>query len=89
MTKKQEEALVKRIEDLEKQVHTLTIRAENNQLDKHLYSVVETAELLGKSRQAVYGMIARGEIKTIKMGQIKVLGEELRRILKGEIREVI
>lgn len=84
MTKKQEEALFNKVDKLEQLVHNLLAKAENNQLDKHIYSVPEVAQILGRTPQAIYAMIGRGELETIKLGKIKVLGESLRMKLKGE-----
>jgi hypothetical protein len=85
MTKKLEIELLKRINDLEKQLHKLTLRAENNQLDKHLYSVAETAIMLSRTPQAVYAMISRGELESTRLGHIMILGDSLRKIMKGKI----
>lgn len=55
--------LVKRVEGLE----TKTLG-----LNKPLYSVQEVADLLGITREAVYYMIKRGELPTIKFGTTKI-----------------
>lgn len=78
MTKAEERKLLERISRLEKQVAQLYSIAENNSFDKHVYSVSEVAEMLGITSQAVYLMIHRGELETVKLGTIKVLGESLR-----------
>lgn len=86
MTKKQEEKLLKVIEELEKRVYKLEERIENNKLEKAIYSVAEVAEILHKTPRAVYNMIERGELETIRLGHLKVKGESLRKKLKGEIQ---
>lgn len=84
MTKAQEAELISRVNRLEKQLNLLLQQKDNMKLDKHLYSVAEVAQILGKTTQAVYGMIERGELETTKLGTTKVLGSCLRKIMKGE-----
>ena len=78
MTKPDENKLLERVSKLEHQVATLYTSLENNKFDKHVYSVSEVAEILGITPQAVYIMVHRGELETVKLGTIKVLGESLR-----------
>ena len=53
MTKMEEEKLLKRVDNLEKQVAALHSRLENNKLEKHTYSVLETAHMLGVTKMTV------------------------------------
>ena len=78
MTKTQEKELLKTVEDLKKQVADLYKLLENTKIDKHVYTVAETAQILNITPQAVYAMIERGEIESVKLGRIKILGESLR-----------
>lgn len=81
MTKLQEQQLIKQVADLQKQVSDLYTRLENNKLEKHVYTVAETAKILEVTPQAVYAMIARGEMENIKVGHKKIPGSEIKRIL--------
>lgn len=83
MNRKQEELLLKTIEELEKRVYKLEIKLQNSKLENAVYSVAEVAEILHKTTRAVYNMIERGELETIKLGHIKIKGESLRRLLRG------
>lgn len=83
MTKKQEELLINTVCELEKRVYKLEERLENNKLEKAVYSVSEVAEILHKTPRAVYNMIERGELETIRLGHIKIKGHSLREKLKG------
>lgn len=87
MTKKQEQDLINTVEQLKKQVAELHSRLENNKVDKHVYSVAETSKILGVTPQAVYAMIERKELETIKLGHKKILGESLRAKL-GVVKSV-
>ena len=78
MTKMEEEKLLKRVNNLEKQVAALHSRLENNKLEKHTYSVLETAHMLGVTKMTVYNMIEKGQLETVKLGHIRVLGNSLR-----------
>lgn len=78
MTKPEEQKLLRRLDNLEKEVARLNGMLENNRLDKHVYSVAEVAGILGLTRQAVYTMLDRGELETIKLGHTKILGTSLR-----------
>ncbi len=78
MTKTQEQELLKTVADLQKQVADLYKLLENTKIDKHVYTVAETAQILNITPQAVYAMIERGEIESVKLGRIKILGESLR-----------
>lgn len=78
MTKTQEQELLKTVADLQKQVADLYKLLENTKVDKHIYTVAETAQILNVTPQAVYAMIERGEIESVKLGRIKILGESLR-----------
>ena len=78
MTKVEEEKLLKRISNLEKQIAELNKRLENNKIEKHVYSISETSKILNVTPQAVYAMVERGELETVKLGHTKVLGHSLR-----------
>lgn len=78
MTKLELKKVLERVSRLENQVARLYESLENNKFDKHVYSVSEVAQILDKTPQAVYFMIDRGELETVKLGSIKVLGESLR-----------
>lgn len=78
MTKLDEKKLLSRISSLEHQVASLYMSLENNKFDKHVYTVAEVAQILGLTPQAVYTMIHREELQTVKLGTIKVLGDSLR-----------
>lgn len=78
MTKEEQNILLKRVATLEKQVSRLYEMIHNNKLDRYTYTVAETAALLNVTPQAVYAMIDRRELETIKLGHIKVLGSSLR-----------
>lgn len=78
MTKIEEQKLLNRLNNLEKEVARLNRIVENNKVDKHIYSVKEAGDILGLTRQAVYVMIDRGELETVKLGTLKVLGSSLR-----------
>lgn len=78
MTKMQEQQLLKTVSDLQQEIANLYSLIENNKLDKHTYSVKETAQILGITPQAVYAQIERGELETVKLGRTKVLGSCLR-----------
>ena len=78
MTKTQEQELLKTVAGLQKQVADLYKLLENTKVDKHTYTVAETAQILTVTPQAVYAMIERGEIESVKLGRIKILGESLR-----------
>lgn len=78
MTKTQEQELLKTVAGLQKQVADLYKLLENTKVDKHTYTVSETAQILNVTPQAVYAMIERGEIESVKLGRINILGESLR-----------
>ena len=78
MSKVEVEKLVKRVEHLEKELYKLYTLIENNKIDKHVYSVKETAQILNITVQGVYAMIDRKELETVKLGHMKVLGTSLR-----------
>lgn len=84
MTKKQEESLLNTVHELEKRIYKLEERLENSKLEKAVYSVSEVAEILHKTPRAVYNMIERGELETIKLGHLKIKGCSLKEKLKGE-----
>lgn len=78
MTKIEEQKLLKRIDTLERTVADLYSYIESTRLDKHVYSVAEVSKILEITPQAVYKMLDRGELETIKLGHLKVLGSSLR-----------
>lgn len=85
MSKVEIERLSKRIEHLEKEIYEIYSLLENTKLDKHVYTVAQTAQILGITPQAVYAMIYRGELTTIKIGRLKIPGSEIKRILGHEV----
>ena len=50
---------------------------------KELYTVIEVGERLGVSKEAVYLMIKRGEIPTVKIGSMKIRACDLEKLLNG------
>lgn len=84
MTKKEEEQLIKKVNQLEKTVAKLQEVFENNKLEKAFYTVREVAEMLKRTPRAIYNMIERDELDTVKLGGIKIKGESLNELLKGE-----
>lgn len=83
--------LHQKIRQLTKRVNELTERVnqlERNSIDfdKALYNVPEVAKMLGLTREAVYHMIKRGELPTIKLGTIKIRGTDLFKIIYGDNR---
>lgn len=85
MTKVQEQQIFERLDRLEKEVVELRKYKENNQLDKHTYSVLEASEILGRSKPTIYNMIEKGELETIKCGSIKILGSSLKKVLGHDV----
>nr|WP_302600234.1 helix-turn-helix domain-containing protein [uncultured Cellulosilyticum sp.] len=83
MTKKEEQQLINKVKQLELTVYKLLEAFENNKIEKAFYTVKEVAEILGRTPRAVYAMIERGELETVKLGSIKIKGESLRQKLKG------
>lgn len=84
MKKQDEDKLVRRLESLEKDLYKMHIKLENQRLDKHVYTVAEVAGMLERTPQAIYAMIARGELASIKVGHVKIPGYEMRRIFGYE-----
>lgn len=84
MTKKEEERLLKKVNQLEKTVAKLQEAFENNKIEKSFYTVREVAEMLHRTPRAIYNMIERGELDTVKLGGIKIKGDSLNELLKGE-----
>ena len=78
MTKSEEQKLLKRLSNLEKQVARVYEKIENNNIEKHMYSVAETARLLGVSNKTVYNMIEKGQLDVVMLGHTKVLGSSLK-----------
>ena len=78
MTKAEEQKLLKRVDELTKQVAILYEIIESNKLTKHTYTVTETAKILNVTPKTVYNMIDKGQLETIMLGHIKVLGSSLR-----------
>lgn len=71
--------LLQRIEELSKRVEEL--ERNNIDFDKELYTVPEVAKMLGLTREAVYCMIKRGELPTIKLGTIKIRAVDIHNLL--------
>ncbi len=78
MTKVEEQKLLKRIDNLEKQVAKLYEKQECNRLEKHTYKVSEVATILGVTQKTVYNMIEKGQLDAITLGHTKVLGSSLK-----------
>ena len=78
MTKVEEQKLLKRMSNLEKQVAELHAKLQNNKIEKHTYTVKETADLLGVTCKTVYNMIEKGQLETVMLGHLKVLGSSLK-----------
>ncbi len=78
MTKSEEQKLLKRLSNLEKQVARVYEKIENNNIEKHMYSVAETARILGVSNKTVYNMIEKGQLDVVMLGHTKVLGSSLK-----------
>lgn len=81
--------LTRKIRELTKKVNELTDRI--NQLErndigfhKRLYTVPEVANMLGVTPEAVYYMIKRGELPTIKLGTLRIREVDLLRIVNGK-----
>ena len=81
MTKSEEQKLIRRVEILEKELSRLYSIEESKILYKHIYTIEEVAKILEVTPQAVYAMVERNEIMAIKIGRIKIPGEEVKRIL--------
>ena len=77
MTKKEEQQLIKKVNQLEITVAKLQRLIDNNKLEKPYYSVSEVAEMLNRTPRAVYNMIERGELETVKLGTIQIKKESL------------
>lgn len=71
--------LLQRIEELTRRVEEL--ERNNIDFDKELYTVPEVAKMLGLTREAVYHMIKRGELPTIKLGTIKIRAVDIYKLL--------
>ena len=82
---KAEKILADRVDFLESKVAELYSLLETNTIEKHVYSVKETAQILGRTPQAVYAMIDRGELKSTKIGHTKIYGNDLRKMLSGKM----
>lgn len=75
--------IIKKIDELTQKIEEL--EHNNIDFDKALYSVPEVTKMLGLTREAVYYMIKRGELPTIKLGTIKIRKCDLIKILHGDI----
>lgn len=71
--------IIRRMEELTKRIEQLESNTIN--FDKLLYSVPEVAEMLGVTREAVYHMIKRGELPTIKIGTTKIRAVDIEKLL--------
>lgn len=78
MNKSEEAKLLNRVAILEKQVAELFEKLENNMINKHSYTVRETAKILGVTPKTVYNMIDKGQLDTVELGHTRVLGNSLR-----------
>ena len=77
MTKKEEQQLIKKVNQLEITVAKLQRLIDNNKLEKPYYSVNEVAEMLNKHPRTVRYMIERGELETVKLGTMQITKESL------------
>ena len=77
MTKKEEQQLIKKVNQLEITVAKLQRLIDNNKLEKPYYSINEVAEMLNKNPRTVRYMIERGELETVKLGTIQIKKESL------------
>ena len=78
MTKIEEQKLLKRVAELEKQVVVLSQQNEVKKLDKYVYSASEVAKLLDVSIKTVYNMVEKGHLESIKLGHLMILGSSIR-----------
>lgn len=83
MLTKVEKELSGRVSFLEAKIADLYSLLETNKIEKHVYSVKETAQILGRTPQAVYAMVDRGELRATKIGHMKIYGDDLRKMLSG------
>lgn len=72
--------LVKRIEELARRIEEL--ESNTIKLDKLLYTVPEVANMLGVTKEAVYYMIKRGELPTIKLGTTRIRAVDINNLLR-------
>lgn len=77
MTKKEEQQLIRKVNQLEITVAKLQRLIDNNKLEKPFYTVKEVAEMLDKDPRTIRYMIARGELETVKLGTIQIKKESL------------
>lgn len=75
------EELMNQIKHLNSRIEELEKAAVSN--DKQLYTVAEVANILGVTKEAVYYMIKRGEIPTIKLGTMKIRAIDLDNLLRA------
>ena len=75
------EELMNQIKHLNSRVEELEKAAVSN--GKQLYTVAEVANILGVTKEAVYYMIKRGEIPTIKLGTMKIRAIDLDNLLRA------
>ena len=77
MTKKEEQQLIKKVNQLEITVAKLQRLIDNNKLEKPYDSVNEVAERWKKHPRTVRYMIERGELETVKLGTMQITKESL------------
>ena len=75
------EELMNQIKHLNSRIEELEKAAVSN--GKQLYTVAEVANILGVTKEAVYYMIKRGEIPTIKLGTMKIRAIDLDNLLRA------
>ena len=75
------EELMNHIRRLDSRIEELEKAAVNN--GKQLYTVAEVANILNVTKEAVYYMIKRGEIPTIKLGTMKIRAIDLDNLLRA------
>ena len=75
------EDLIDQIKHLDSRIEELEKATISN--GKQLYTVAEVANILGVTKEAVYYMIKRGEIPTIKLGTMKIRAIDLDNLLRA------
>ncbi len=79
------EALVCKVAALEKEVVKMQQQLECNEITKCVYSVREVSQILGVTPKTVYNLIEKGQLRTVELGTVKVLGSSLREKLNMSI----
>ncbi len=72
------ESLACKIADLEKEVVKIQQQLECREITKCVYTVREVAQMLGVTPKTVYNLIEKGQLRTVELGTVKILGSSLR-----------